>query len=283
MAACARSGRARSVRGLVAAAVVLPVLCTVSAHAGPPRPVLKLARSSVVDFEVRHTERMVNAEQFGGTPKDWIQLLAPSSERYAAVYFPAANAGWVQVQDPDAPTDPPLVAPIGTVRQRGFSFKPHHRYSMVVALAKPARLVLPSPNYKVLGVRHRDLVGVTLAIYPLPVPGGSGAAVSGFARSTLASSQASMVALSVDYQQASDRITSGDACLAPAPSYPCAFDRSGAFRAGWWTEGAHGQDTVGRAYKSPPSGDYLTGDFEVLYGSDFQAARLVAFGLRYNQ
>src|SRR3954451_15763553 len=140
MAACARSGRPRFVRALVAAAVVLPALCSLTAHAAAPRPVLNLSRSSLVEFEVRHTEQMVNEEQFGGSPKDFIQLLAPSSERYAAVYFPAANAGWVQVRDPVAPEDPPLVAPIGSVRQEGFTFKPHHRYSIVVALARPARL-----------------------------------------------------------------------------------------------------------------------------------------------
>jgi hypothetical protein len=272
----------RFVRALAALAIVAPFISSVSAHAAPPRPVVDLSRSSVVVFTVSQPQRMENAELFGGPPRDWAQFLARTPGRYAAVYFPTAKAGWVQVQDPVAPKGPPLVAPIGTVHW-GFVFKPHRQYRMIVALDRPGRLVFPNADYRVLGVRHRSLIGVTLAIHPLVVPGGSSAAVAGFARNTLGTSQASMVALSVDYQHASDRVTSGDACVAVTPSYPCILDRAGAFRASWWSSGAHGQDTVGRAYTSAPKGDYITGDYEVLYGAEFQAARLVAFGLRYDQ
>jgi hypothetical protein len=144
--------------------------------------------------------------------------------------------------------------------------------------------VFPSANYRVVAVHPRQVIDVTLAIDDLLlVPAGSASAVAGFAAVDLSRADASMVALSVDYQHATTRVTHGDACAAPAPAYPCSLDTAGSFRSSWWSTEAAGQDTVGRAFRSAPSGSYMTGDFEVLDGAPFQAARLIAFGLRVNQ
>lgn len=283
MATRHRFQRTRFRCALLALGCALPLIPSVSVQASTARTSIQLSRSSVVIFEVRHKDLLLDGEQFGGYPDHSFQIGARTPERYAALYFPAASAGWVQVRDPDAPEDPPLVAPLGNVRQWGFAFKPHHHYSMIVALDRPGRLVFPDANYHVIGFRHRQIVGATLSIHPLPVPGGSSAAVAGFTKNTISSAQASMVALSVDYEHASSRIISGDACAAPVPGYACSLDRAGYFQANWWTTDAHGQDTVGRAYTSAPTGSYVTGDFEVVEGAQFQAARLIAFGLQYDQ
>lgn len=283
MARRPRSRQARLVRALVALGCAIPLIPSVSAQASTHLPSIQLSRSSIVIFDVRHKELLLNGEQFGGYPDHSFELGEPMPERYAALYFPAAGAGWVQVRDPDAPKNPPLVAPLGNVHQSGFTFKPHHQYSMIVALDKPGRLVFPDGNFHVVGFRHRQIVGATLNIHPLPVPGGSSAAVAGFTENPIVSAQASMVALSVDYEHASSRIISGDACAAPVPGYACTLDRTGYFQANWWGTDSYGQDTVGRSYASAPTGSYITGEFEVLEGAQFQAARLIAFGLRYNQ
>jgi len=236
-----------------------------------------------VVFTVRHKEFMFNAEEFGGRARQSFELRASKSERYAAVYFPAAGAGWVQVADPDSPKDPPLVAPLGKVQEWGFTFKPHRQYSMIVALDKPGRIVFPSDNFRVIGFRHRQIVGATLGVKELLVPGDSSAAVAGFTDNTIGTAQVSVAAISVDYAHASDRVINGDACVAPAPGYPCALDKAGMFSAHWGASGGPGRDTVGRAYTSPPTGSFITGDYEVLDGAPFQSARLIAFGLRYDQ
>lgn len=272
-------------RFLLAVAMFAVALVIVPAGAAnaETKPAVQLSRSSVIVFEVRHKQPMYNAEQFGGAPVKGIQLIAQNTGRYAAVYFPAAQSGWVQVQDPSEPKDLPLVAPIGKVRQWGFTFKPHHRYWMIVALDKPGRVVFPNADYRILDIRHRQVIKVGLTVRRLPVPSGSSRAVAGYAPIDLASSQASMVAISVHYDHATSRVVNGDACAATTPAGGCSLDRAGSFRTGWWTPGSHGQDAVGRAYTSGPTGGYMTGDYEVLDGSPFQSARLIAFGLQIDQ
>lgn len=263
----------------VAAALVLPT----AANAGPRRPTVEVSRSALVVFEVHHAVQMVNAEQYGAAPLGGFQILATSTERYAALYFPAAKSGWVQVRNADTPKAPPLVAPIGRVNQEGFALTPHHKYSMIVALANPGRVSFPDANYRIVGVHTRGVIKATLSVQALPVPGGSGTAVTGFAPVDLTSDQASMVALSVDYQHSTDRVTSGAACVAPVPADVCSFDTTDSYRSSWGAPGSAGEDTVGRAFGSAGPGSYMTGDFEVVDGAPFQAARLIAFGLQVDQ
>lgn len=262
-----------------AAALVLPG----AAQAAPRPPTVKVVRSSLITFEVRHPVRMLNVEQYGGAPFSGFQILATSTERYTALYFPAAKAGWVQVRNPDAPKATPLVAPIGSANQEGFTFTPHHHYSLVVAMASPGRITFPDIDYRIVGVHPRAVIKASLTVQSLVVPAGGSNAVTGFAPVDLTSDQASMVALSVDYEHSTDRVTAGDACVAPIPAYPCSLDTAGAFRSSWGANGSAGEDSVGRAFAAAPAGSFVTGDFEVLDGSPFQTARLIAFGLQIDQ
>ena len=270
-------------RVAMAAAAAAALLLPAEANAEPAKPAVKVVRSALIVFEVHHPVRMLNEEQYGGAPVGGFQILATSTQRYAALYFPAAKTGWVQVRNPTTPKAPPLVAPIGSVNQDGFTFTPHHRYSMIVALANPGRVSFPDANYRIVGVHPRGVIKATLSMQSLAVPGGSGNAVTGFAPVDLTSDQASMVALSVDYQHSTDRVTSGAACVAPVPADVCTINTAGAFRSSWGAPGSAGEDTIGQALSSASAGSYMTGDFEVLDGSSFQAARLVAFGLQIDQ